>query len=42
LSHKKVHKWAEKRDKHFADDEEVETESAEVAETSMLPVSTHW
>jgi hypothetical protein len=26
LSRKTVHKWIEKRDKHFADDEEVATE----------------
>jgi predicted Rdx family selenoprotein len=46
LSRKAVLKWDEKRDKGFADDEEVETEVRKCRDnsqkTSILRVSTHW
>jgi hypothetical protein len=46
LSRKAVHNCVEKRDRHFADDEEVETEVRkwlrQHSKTPMLQVSTHW
>jgi hypothetical protein len=44
LSHKAAHNWVEKRGKHFADDEEVETEVRKrlrKQKTSMLRISKH-
>jgi hypothetical protein len=46
LSHKAVHSWDGKRDKYFADDEEVETEMRkwlrQQSNTYTLLVSTRW
>jgi hypothetical protein len=46
LLHKSVHNWVKKRGKHFADNEEVETEAQKCWDsghkTSLLLVSMLW